>query len=341
MRCLATQKISRGDVMDIHTIKGFLSSGKKIRKQPMMRRVLFSLIPIILFSIYLYGWRVLALLVVVTLSGVITEYLFERTRGSKPSDSVLVTCFLFTLTLPVTIPYWIAVVGIVFAVTFGKQVFGGFARNVFNPALVGRCFIYISFPAFMTNGWVNPFSGFPGGFMGWMPKALDGMAQATPMGLAQIGEKVPYSIGQLIGGSIPGSMGESGVLLIIMAGIYLVYTKTASWQIMVSTLVGMLGLEAIFSLAGISSFENPFMAIFSGGFLFATVFMATDPISAPSQAKVKIIYGLLVGMIASIIRNFSIFPEGIMFAILIVNSFVPLMDSMAKKAKSGRKKVAV
>ncbi len=326
--------------MSLHIVKEFLTAAKKIRKQPMMRRVLISLTPIIIFSIYLYGWKVLSLLLVVTIAGVITEHLFERTRSSRPSDSVLVTCFLFTLILPVTIPYWVAVVGIVFAVTFGKQVFGGFARNVFNPALVGRCFIYVSFPTFMTNDWVKPFSGFPGGFARWMPDAVDAATQATPMTLAQLGETIPYSIWQLIVGYIPGSIGESSVILIVLAAIYLVYKKTASWQIMVSTLVGMLGIESIFSLMGISSFANPLMAVLSGGFLFAAVFMATDPISAPSQGDVKIIFGLLVGIIASIIRNFSIFPEGVMFAILIVNSFVPLMDSIAKNAKSKRRKVA-
>ncbi|NLN41678.1 MAG: RnfABCDGE type electron transport complex subunit D [Clostridiales bacterium] len=327
--------------MSIHKLIQALNISKNVRKQLMMRRVLLSLIPIILFSIYLYGWRVLALLVIVTISGVITEYLFERTRKSKPSDSVLVTCFLFTLTLPITIPYWIAIVGIVFAVTFGKQVFGGFGRNVFNPALVGRCFIYISFPSFMTSNWVKPFTSFPGGFAAWMPNVVDATTQATPMTLIQLGEEVPYSMGQLIAGNIPGSIGESSVILIILAAVYLIYKKTASWQIMVSTLLGMLGIESIFLLIGISNFSNPLMSILSGGFLFAAVFMATDPVTAPSQANVKIIFGLLVGTIASIIRNFSVFPEGVMFAILIVNSFVPLMDSIAKNAKSKGKKVTI
>lgn len=327
--------------MSIHKFIQVLNVSKKIRKQPMMRRVLLSLTPIILFSIYLYGWRVLALLIIVTISGVTTEYLFERTRKSKPSDSVLVTCFLFTLTLPITIPYWIAVVGIVFAVTFGKQVFGGFGRNVFNPALVGRCFIYISFPTFMTSNWVKPFTSFPGGFVAWMPNVIDASTQATPMTLSQLGEEVPYSIWQLIVGTIPGSIGESSVILVVLAGIYLIYKKTASWQIMVSSMIGMLGVESIFSLIGISNFSNPLVAILSGGFLFAAVFMATDPVTAPTQVNVKIIFGLLVGIIASVIRNFSVFPEGIMFAILIVNSFVPLMDSIAKNAKSKREKVTI
>lgn len=250
------------------------------------------------------------------------------------------TCYLFTLTLPVTIPFWVAIVGIVFAVTFGKQVFGGFARNTFNPALVGRCFIYVSFPSFMTTSWVSPFSGLPGGFARWMPKLVDGTSQATPMMFAQLGERIPYNNLQLILGNIPGSMGETSLILILLAGAYLIYTKAASWQIMTSLLVGILGMEATFSLTGISNFSNPLTAVLSGGVMFATIFMATDPISAPSQAKVKVIFGLLVGVVASVIRNFSIFPEGIMFSILIINSFVPLMDSLAKSMKDKRKQVA-
>lgn len=313
---------------------------KAIRKQPMMRRVLLSLIPIIIYSIYLYGWKVLSLLIIVTLAGVTTEHLFERTRNSKPSDSVLVTCFLFTMTLPVTIPYWIAVIGIVFAVIFGKQVFGGYARNVFNPALVGRCFIYISFPAAMTNAWVLPFGGFPGGFARWAPKIVDGVSAATPMGSVQLGEAVPYNLLDLILGRIPGSIGESAVILILIAAIYLVVKKTASWQIMVSMVGSMLLMETIFILSNLSGFTNPFSALFSGGFLFAAIFMATDPISAPVNANIKIVFGILIGILATVIRNFSIFPEGVMFAILIINAFVPLMDILARSARDKRKKVA-
>jgi len=174
-----------------------------------------------------------------------------------------------------------------------------------------------------------------------MPNVVDATTQATPMTLMQLGEEVPYNLKQLIVGNIPGSIGESSAILIVLAAIYLIYKKTASWKIMVSTSIGMLGIESIFSLMGISNFSNPFMAILSGGFLLAVVFMATDPVTAPSQGNVKIIFGLLIGIIASVIRSYSVFPEGVMFAILIVNSFVPLMDSIAKNTRIKGKKVTI
>lgn len=307
-----------------------------LRKQPMMRRVLVSLIPIILFSVYFFGWRVLSVLAVVTAAGVITEYFFEKTRNGKPTESILVTCFLYTLILPVTIPYWIAVVGIVFAVIFGKQVFGGYARNVFNPAVLGRVFVFISFPGFMTNQWVEPLSGFPGGLIRWMPTLTDGISAATPLAAANAGASLPSYL-QLLIGNISGSMGETSAILIILAAIYLLRTKTASWRIILSVLIGVLGLETILYLAGVSRFPDPIYAVLSGGVLFGAVFMATDPISSPSNNQAKWVFGLLVGIIATVIREFSLFPEGTMFAILIVNSFVPLLDIVAKSSQTKAK----
>lgn len=308
-----------------------------IRKQPMMRRVLVSLIPIILFSVYFFGWRVLSVLAVVTAAGVVTEYFFEKTRNGKPTESILVTCFLYALILPVTIPYWIAVVGIVFAVIFGKQVFGGYARNVFNPAVLGRVFVFISFPASMTNQWVGPLSGFPGGFIRWAPALTDGISAATPLAAANAGASLPSYL-QLLMGNISGSMGETSAILIILAAIYLIRTKTASWRIILSVLIGVLGLETILYLAGASRFPDPIYAVLSGGVLFGAVFMATDPISSPSNNKAKWVFGILVGITATVIREFSLFPEGTMFAILIVNSFVPLMDIIAKSLQTKAKK---
>ena len=310
-----------------------------LRKQPMMRRVLVSLIPIILFSVYLFGWRVISVLAVVTVAGVATEYFFEKSRKGKPTESILVTCFLYTLILPVTVPYWIAVAGIVFAVIFGKQVFGGYARNVFNPAVLGRVFIFITFPASMTNQWVEPLSGFPGGFIRWVPTLRDGISAATPLAANTAGAALPGYL-QLLIGNVSGSMGETSVILIILAAIYLLRTKTASWRIILSVLIGVLGLETILYLAGASRFPDPIYAVLSGGILFGAVFMATDPISSPSNNQAKWVFGLLVGITAAVIREFSIFPEGTMFAILIVNSFVPLLDIIAKsmqtKAKNRR-----
>lgn len=296
------------------------------QKQKIMRKVLISLIPILLFSIYLFGLRVLALLAVVSVAGILTEYLILRYsagKNAKVSEAVLVTCILFTLTLPPALPFWIAAVGIVFGVFFGKGVFGGFGKNIFNPALVGRCFIYISFPAYMTVEWTRPFSSFPGGFLRYSG-GIDAATSATPMIAA---EKTGEATGLLnmFLGTISGSIGETSALLIIAAAVYLIITKTASWKIIASVTASFALINVIFYvLGGVTA--NPLFSLLSGGFLFAAVFMATDPISAPNNDKARIIYGILIGITAFVIRNYSIFTEGIMFAILIGNMFGPLIE---------------
>jgi Na+-transporting NADH:ubiquinone oxidoreductase subunit B len=167
----------------------------------------------------------------------------------------------------------------------------------------------------------------------------DGISAATPLAAANAGASLPSYL-KLLMGNISGSMGETSAILIILAAIYLLRTKTASWRIILSVLIGVLGLETILYLAGASRFPDPIYAVLSGGVLFGAVFMATDPISSPSNNKAKWVFGILVGITATVIREFSLFPEGTMFAILIVNSFVPLMDIIAKslqtKAKNRR-----
>jgi Na+-transporting NADH:ubiquinone oxidoreductase subunit B len=172
-----------------------------------------------------------------------------------------------------------------------------------------------------------------------MPALADGISSATPLAAVQ-GGTASYSHLQLLLGNIPGSMGETSAILILLAGIYLIVKKTASWKTIGSVLSGILVMETIFYLAGASRFPDPLYAILSGGVLFGSIFMATDPISSPSSDSAKLAYGLLVGIVASVIREFSIFPEGMMFAILIMNSFVPLLDIAAKSIKMKRRAVA-
>ena len=305
-----------------------------------MRKVLYSLIPIYLFAVWLFGLRVLSVLCVVLLAGVVTEFLIMRyANGStaKISEAVYVSCALYALTLPPTIPYWVAAVGIIFGVLFGKGVFGGFGRNIFNPALVGRCFVYISFPVYMTVSWAQPFGGLPGGFLKWST-ATDAITSATPMSLFESGEKVTSYLNLFLG-NISGSTGETSALLIILAGVYLVFTKTASWKIMVSCFSSFFLINSIFYFAGLTKMD-PLFAILSGGFLFAVVFMTTDPISAPSEEISKIIYGILIGLLAFVIRTYSIFNEGIMFAILLGNMFGPMIEKNVKEFKARKKVVA-
>lgn len=308
------------------------------RKQKMMRKVLLSLIPIVILSVYNYGLRVLILLLVITITGTSLEYLWEKHYKNKASEAIFVSSILYTMTLPPSIPYWIAIVGIVFGVIFGKMCFGGFGRNVFNPALVGRAFIYINFPNSMTIVWNEAASGFPGGFSTYLTSGIDAVSEATPMILYNnTGELL--KINSLILGNIPGAIGESIKILIILAAIYLIYTKTASWEIMLGCLIGFLAGGSImyYFYDGI----NPLYGMMMGGFLFGTVFMATDPISAAKTTKGKWIFGIIIGLVTVLIRALSLFNGGMMFAILMGNTFAPIIDYFVKEAEKKKKTKAV
>lgn len=304
---------------------------KYFMRQKMMEKVLIALVPLYLMAIWLYGWRVIAVLAVVTAVGVAAEYWINRVvnkEKAKITEACLVTCALYTLTLPSTIPYWIAIVGILVALILAKGAFGGFGQNIFNPALVGRCFVYVSFPVQMTATWMTPFSTFPGGFAHFTG-GVDAITASTPMILHNTeGVITPYL--NMFIGNIGGSMGETSALLILLMGAYLVFTKTASLKIMLSTVLSGALFSAIFFLTGHSQVD-PLFAIISGGFLFGAVFMATDPISAPRNEKTQIVFGILIGFVAIFIRTFSLFTEGIMFAILIANAFGPLLERNIKE----------
>ena len=292
------------------------------QKQIMMRRVLIALIPVFAFAVYLYGLRLVILTAVVVPAAVITEYLFVRIRtprGKKAlvSEAAFVTAFLFLLSLDPGIPFWVALIGIVFAIAIGKMAYGGFGRNVFNPALSGRLFVYIAFPnltaAFLSAGKFG----------------VDAVSAATPLGLFRAGKNVDLI--SLITGIHPGSFGESSIILIFAAAVFLVITKTASYRIMVSTLAGALALTVALWAAGVSQAFPPLEAMLSGSIFFAAVFYATDPVSAPKGRLSQWIYGVVIGVAAVLIRQFSLFAEGTSFAVLLGNMFAPLFDHLFRK----------
>ncbi|GFN35584.1 RnfABCDGE type electron transport complex subunit D [Tepidimicrobium xylanilyticum] len=311
-------------------------------KQKMMRIVILSLIPVILSSIYFFGWRSLVLLFWVTLFGLGTEWIYEKIQGKKVSEAVFVTCILYALTLPPSTPIWIAVVGIIFGVFFGKEVFGGFGKNLFNPALVARAFVYVTFPEPLTIHWSKAATGFPGGFATYITETIDVVSQATPMLIfRETGQMI--SLSKLFIGNVSGSLGETSAILIILAGIYLLLKKVAAWQTMAGVLIGFTSLSGMLYLLGNPQIPNPIFGILSGGFLFGTVFMATDPVSSPRTKEGKFIYGFLVGIVTVIIRGYALFAGGMMFAILIGNTFAPIIDEgvnyIKKIRKEGEKEV--
>lgn len=309
--------------------------------QKPMVQVVLSLVPVMLASVYFFGWRSAAIMAECVVVGTFVEWLFCRKRGEKVSQAVLVTALLLGLTLPPTTPFSVVAVGVVVAIVFGKEVFGGFGRNVYNPALVGRCFIYICFPVAMTSQWLPPFSGGTG-FARWSGPA-DAITRATPLTVYKAGEGAA-NLQNLLLGNVSGSLGETSAVLILLAGLYLVVKKTANWRIIVACLLGGVAFSALFGWGiGSATVPGPLYTLLAGGFLFGSVFMATDPVSSPSTDTGRWIYGIAIGGLAVVIRGFSNFPEGMMFAIIIMNTFVPIGDHYIrkyKKAMRARKKAA-
>ncbi|SFH54297.1 Na+-transporting NADH:ubiquinone oxidoreductase subunit B [Tindallia magadiensis] len=308
------------------------------QKQPLMRHVLVSLLPLILGSAYLFGLRVFTLLIVVSVAGIATEYIFVKKRNQKVTEAVLVTCVLFTLSLPIATPYWVAIVGIVFGVLFAKEVFGGFGRNVFNPALVGRMFLYVSFPEYLTASWNHTATSFPGGFTQYITPVLDTVSESTPMpAFRSTGELLSYN--EVLWGYTSGSIGETSAILLVLGALFLLSRKAADWRLILSSISGFLIIHSILFLSGVNNVPNPIYGLLTGGFLFTSIYFVTEPTTAPKTTSAKWIYGFLIGIITVVIRYFGIFIEGAAFSVLIMNTFVPIMDEGVKSLKAMRKKV--
>jgi len=338
-------------------------------KQIMMLRVLYALIPVALAAIYLFGWRVLALVGVSALFAFLAEWIMVNSKNGKISQAVWVTAVLYGLSLPPTAPFWVAAIGVVFAIIFGKMVFGGFGRNIFNPAIVGRAFVYVCFPVEMTSRFVPAFHGFPGGFAKWgftsldqLPPDLaaptlsmvDAVTAATPMWsrrdygfTVRLWELVTGQIGSLFDTAgrtqvlAAGSAGEVCAIAILLGAAYLLWTKTANYRLMLGSLIGATTLNLILRNGlGIDAVPPLPFTLFSGAFLYATVFMVTDPISAPRQKQSMWIYGILIGAMIVFFRYKAVFAGGVAFAILIGNMIAPSLDLWIKRFQARKKEAA-
>ncbi|HON79577.1 MAG TPA: RnfABCDGE type electron transport complex subunit D [Spirochaetota bacterium] len=335
-------------------------------KQKVMLKVLYAMAPVAMTAVYYFGWRVAAILAVSFFSAFITEWIMASKRGGKITYACFVTAGLYGLSLPPATPFWIVAVGAVIAILFGKEVFGGFGRNVFNPAIVGRAFVYVSFPVELTSQFVPALRGFPGGFGEWTFTAsrwgadfvhgaglrmADAVTAATPMWARRDFGHVT-DIGNLFFGNIgevfqyrgftkilaAGSAGEVCAAAILIGGIYLLVTKTAQWRLTVSTIAGAVLLNVILRhIAGIEAVPPVPFTLFSGALLFAAVFMVTDPISAPNDKLSQWIYGFFIGMLIVFFRYKSIFAGGAAFAILFGNILSPSLDFWIKRIRARRK----
>jgi Na+-transporting NADH:ubiquinone oxidoreductase subunit B len=250
------------------------------------------------------------------------EILFASKRGHEINEGFFVTSILFALTLPASIPLWQVAVGISFGIVIGKEIFGGTGKNFLNPALTGRAFLYFAYPAQLSGDAV------------WT--AVDGYSGATALGIAALnGLEGVVSSGitwmDAFFGSVPGSVGETSTLAILIGGFFLLLTRTAAWRIVLGVFLGMVAMSSLFNLIG--SDTNPMFAVpwywhlVMGGFAFGMIYMATDPVSASMTNTGKWYYGGLIGVMAVLIRVVNpAFPEGIMLAILFANLFAPLID---------------
>lgn len=316
------------------------------QKQKPMRQVLIALLPAWIGSIYFYGWVSVFMVALSVATCTITEWLFVRKGGGKVSEAAWVTGMLFGLVLPPTLPWPMIILGALFGIVFGKMAFGGFGANVFNPAMVGRAFVYITFPVYMTNRWVPAanFSDFPAGFITWRFAPLSGplsaITAATPSNAYQAGRDMApgflklflghlngsfESLGQntLIGG---GSLGEGSAFLLMLGGVYLLLKKIAKWRLAAGFFSTYFIFQTVIWMLDSSKGFDPVFALFSGGAVLGGFFMVTDPVSAVKTQKAQWLYSGLIAVLTVLIRTYSLFSGGLMFSILLGNMFGPLMD---------------
>jgi Na+-transporting NADH:ubiquinone oxidoreductase subunit B len=274
----------------------------------------------------------LPIYIVTFLVGISWEILFAMKRGHEVNEGFFVTSILFALTCPPDMPLWQVALGISFGVVIGKEVFGGTGKNFLNPALTGRAFLYFAYPAQMSGDAV------------WT--AVDGFTGATPLsvaasdGMAALQQQ--WSWMEAFVGSIPGSIGETSTVAILVGGLLLLATRIASWRIIAGVMLGMVALSSLFNMIG--SDNNPafnmpwYWHLVTGGFAFGMIFMATDPVSASMTDTGKWIFGILIGLMTVLIRVVNpAFPEGIMLAILFANLFAPLIDHFVVQANIKRR----
>ncbi|HHX24218.1 MAG: RnfABCDGE type electron transport complex subunit D [Tepidanaerobacteraceae bacterium] len=287
----------------ITTSSPHLHSGESIS------RVMFSVAIALLLptfaGIYFFGFHALGLIIITSVAAVLTEVIFQKLRN-KPitiSDgSALVTGMLLALNLPPSLPYWMAVVGAVVAISLGKQIYGGLGANPFNPALIGRVFLMITFTTPMTT-WINP---------------VDGTTGATPLSLLKM-QGIVTDYAKLFFGNIGGSLGETSAFLIIVGGLYLIYKGYVDWRIPVSYLGSVAILSVILG-------QDPIFHLLSGGLMLGAFFMATDMVTTPLSRFGKIIFGVGAGFFTVLIRFYGGYPEGVSFSILLMNAFTPLIN---------------
>lgn len=334
--------------------------GSHIRDSIDLKRVMIivvlALVPALLFGMYNTGlqhfrsigvdplfwqafWfgflKVLPLIIVSYLVGLGIEFVSAQIKGHEIYEGYLVTGMIIPLIVPIDIPLWMLALAIAFSVILGKEIFGGTGMNIFNPALLTRAFLFFSYPKWMSGNevWIEGMVKGTG--------IVDGFSGATPLAYAAAGEisKIP-SIFEMFIGTIPGSVGETSVLMILLGAAILIVTGVGSWKIMVSVFAGGAFMGVLLNMFSVNDYMAlPFYYHFvMGGFAFGAVFMATDPVTAAQTEKGKWIYGFLIGLFSILFRVLNpAYPEGVMLAILMMNLFAPLIDHYVVQANIRRR----
>lgn len=296
-----------------------------------MWMVVASLVPCVIAAAVFYGWYPLVMIAVSIGAAVGTEAAIKSIRKKRATigdGSAVITGLLLALILPPNFSLVFTAMGSIFAVAVGKELFGGLGYNIFNPALVGRAFLQAAFPVPMTT-WVIP------------NFAVDGVTTATPLSIAKFGDEAARAgldLGSMFFGNIGGSIGETSALAILLGGGFLIAIGIVNWRVPLSMTVGVLVFGGIFWIIDPVTYQNPLFHLFAGGFMFGALYMASDWVTSPLTAKGTWIFGLMIALIIVVIRLFGGLPEGVMYAILIMNGFVPLINRYTRPAIFGEAK---
>ena len=293
------------------------------------------------WNIVLYGLvKVLPLYIVAYLVGLGIEFVSAQIQGHEVNEGYLVSGMLIPLIVPVDVPLWMLAIAVAFAVIIGKEVFGGTGMNIWNPALLTRAFLFFSYPSRMSGEtvWTGGVTRYMAEGQAWWPGngLVDGFSGATPLANPTLANLEPQFMDMVLG-TIPGSVGETSVIAILIGAFILIWTGVASWKIMVSSVVGGLAIGYLGYAVGATDLPGYYQLVM-GGFLFGTVFMATDPVTSAQTECGKWIYGFLVGALAVTVRLWNPgYPEGMMLAILLMNTFAPLIDHYVIEASIKRR----
>ncbi|MEG1749165.1 MAG: RnfABCDGE type electron transport complex subunit D [Tannerellaceae bacterium] len=314
----------------IVSLSPHLHGGDSISKN--MYGVLIALIPAFLVSLYFFGLGALIVTAASVVSCVLFEYLIQKFLMKKEptlcDGSVILTGVLLAFNLPANLPIWIIVIGAMAAIGIGKMSFGGLGNNIFNPALVGRVFLLISFPAQMTT-WPTP-DVFPMTY-------TDAQTGATVLSMMKEGTAVLPSYLDMLMGRMGGSLGEVSAVALLLGLAFLLVRKIITWHIPVSVIGTVFVFSGLMHLVDPVQFASPFVHLLSGGLLLGAIFMATDYVTSPMSKNGMLVYGVGIGVLTTVIRLFGAYPEGMSFAILIMNAFTPLINNYIKPKHFGGK----